>query len=61
MILRSVGIAGAIVVLLAVSSALTLLPALLAIVGPRVDPLAIRRVVPRDDRRRPLGPARPLR
>src|SRR5215212_1700635 len=53
MILRSVGIAGAIVVLLAASSALTLLPALLAIVGPRVDALAIRRVVPRDD---PNGP-----
>src|SRR6185369_5417285 len=53
MILRSVGIAGAIVVLLAASSALTLLPALLAIVGPRIDALAIRRVVPRDD---PDGP-----
>jgi RND superfamily putative drug exporter len=53
MILRSVGIAGAIVVLLAATSALTLLPALLAIVGPRVDALAIRRVVPRDD---PDGP-----
>jgi RND superfamily putative drug exporter len=53
MILRSVGIAGAIVVLLAASSALTLLPALLAIVGARVDALAIRRVVPRDD---PNGP-----
>ena len=53
MILRSVGIAGAIVVLLAASSALTLLPAVLAIVGPRVDALAIRRVVPRDD---PDGP-----
>ncbi len=53
MILRSVGIAGAIVVLLAASSALTLLPALLAIVGPRVDALAIRPVVPRDD---PNGP-----
>ena len=53
MILRSVGIAGAIVVLLAASSALTLLPALLAIVGPRIDALAIRRVVPRDD---PNGP-----
>jgi RND superfamily putative drug exporter len=49
MILRSVGIAGAIVVLLAGSSALTLLPALLAIVGLRIDALAIRRVVPRDD------------
>ncbi len=53
MILRSVGIAGAIVVLLAASSALTLLPALFAIVGPRVDAFAIRRVVPRDD---PNGP-----
>ncbi|TMQ04139.1 MAG: hypothetical protein E6J90_52200, partial [Deltaproteobacteria bacterium] len=53
MILRSVGIAGAIVVLLAASSALTLLPALLAIVGSRIDALAIRRVVPRDD---PNGP-----
>ncbi len=53
MILRSVGIAGAVVVLLAAASALTLLPALLAIVGPRIDALAIRRVVPRDD---PNGP-----
>ncbi|HET7029165.1 MAG TPA: MMPL family transporter [Candidatus Limnocylindrales bacterium] len=53
MILRSVGIAGAIVVLLAGSAALTLLPAVLAIVGPRIDRLAIRRVVPRDD---PNGP-----
>jgi putative drug exporter of the RND superfamily len=53
MILRSVGIAGAIVVLLAAASALTLLPALLAIVGARIDALAIRRVVPRDD---PNGP-----
>ena len=53
MILRSVGIAGAIVVFLAGISALTLLPALLAIVGGRIDALAIRRVVPRDD---PDGP-----
>ena len=53
MILRSVGIAGAIVVFLAGISALTLLPALLAIVGTRIDALAIRRVVPRDD---PDGP-----
>ncbi|MBA2718791.1 MAG: MMPL family transporter [Chloroflexi bacterium] len=53
MILRSVGIAGAIVVLLAAVSALTLLPAILAIVGARIDRLAIRRVVPRDD---PNGP-----
>jgi RND superfamily putative drug exporter len=43
MILRSVGIAGAVVVALAVASALTLLPALLAILGPRIDLLAIRR------------------
>ena len=47
MILRSVGIAGAIVVGLAVASALTLLPAILAIVGTRIDRLAIRRVSPR--------------
>ena len=53
MILRSVGIAGAIVVFLAVASAVTLLPALLAIVGTRIDALAIRRTVPRDD---PNGP-----
>jgi RND superfamily putative drug exporter len=49
MILRSVGIAGAIVVGLAVVSALTLLPAILAIVGTRIDRLAIRRVSPRPD------------
>jgi RND superfamily putative drug exporter len=53
MILRSVGIAGAIVVFLAVVSALTLLPAILAIVGTRIDALAIRRVTPSDD---PNGP-----
>jgi RND superfamily putative drug exporter len=47
MILRSVGIAGAIVVGLAVASALTLLPAILAILGPRIDRLAIRPVAPR--------------
>jgi RND superfamily putative drug exporter len=44
MILRSVGIAGAIVVGLAVLAALTLLPAGLAIVGERIDRLAVRRV-----------------
>jgi RND superfamily putative drug exporter len=49
MILRSVGIAGAIVVGLAVASALTLLPAILVIVGARIDRLAIRRVAPRPD------------
>ena len=47
MILRSVGIAGAIVVGFAVVSALTLLPAVLAIVGTRIDRLAIRRVAAR--------------
>ncbi len=44
MILRSVGIAGAIVVGLAVLSALTLLPALLTILGPRIDRFAVRKV-----------------
>ena len=44
MILRSVGIAGAIVVGLAVASALTLLPAVLTILGARVDRFAVRRV-----------------
>jgi putative drug exporter of the RND superfamily len=42
MILRSVGVAGAIVVGLAVASALTLLPAILALLGPRVDALPVR-------------------
>ncbi len=44
MILRSVGLAGAVVVGLAVLAALTLLPALLAVLGPRLDSLAVRRV-----------------
>jgi RND superfamily putative drug exporter len=44
MILRSVGIAGAVVVGLAVAAALTLLPALLVIIGPHLDRFAIRRV-----------------
>ena len=48
MILRSVGIAGAIVVGLAVLAALTLLPAILAIVGERIDRFAIRTVRPAD-------------
>ena len=60
MILRSVGIAGAIVVGLAVLSALTLLPALLAIVGdadrPVRGPPGGRSAT---GHRRPLGPARP--
>src|SRR3954462_8181279 len=44
MILRSVGIAGAIVVGLAVAAALTLLPALFALVGTRLDTLRVRHV-----------------
>jgi len=44
MILRSVGIAGAIVVGFGVTAALTLLPALLALVGTRLDSLRVRRV-----------------
>ncbi|MEO8229900.1 MAG: MMPL family transporter [Chloroflexota bacterium] len=48
-ILRSVGIAGAIVVGLAVASALTLLPAILGALGPRVDALRIRRTDAGDD------------
>jgi RND superfamily putative drug exporter len=46
MILRSVGIAGSLVVALAVASALTLLPAVLAVVGPRLESLSVRRVLP---------------
>ena len=44
MILRSVGIAGAMVVGLAVAAALTLLPAILAILGTRIDRWSVRRV-----------------
>jgi RND superfamily putative drug exporter len=44
MILRSVGIAGAVVVALAVASALTLLPALLTVIGTRLDALRVRKV-----------------
>ena len=43
MFLRSVGIAGVIVVVISVVAALTLLPALLALIGHRIDALAIRR------------------
>jgi putative drug exporter of the RND superfamily len=49
MILRSVGIAGAVVVVLAVSAALTLLPALLAVIGTRLDALRVRSVAVRSD------------
>jgi RND superfamily putative drug exporter len=44
MILRSVGIAGALVVGLAVVAALTLLPAVLTVIGPRIDRFAVRRI-----------------
>ena len=53
MILRSVGIAGAIVVFFAVAAAMTLLPALLALFGGHLDRSAIRQV---DGRRRADGP-----
>jgi RND superfamily putative drug exporter len=42
MVLRSVGIAGAVVVGLAVAAALTLLPATLAVLGPRIDAAPVR-------------------
>ena len=42
MVLRSVGIAGALVVAFAVAAALTLLPAGLAILGPRIDAFPVR-------------------
>ena len=41
MIMRSLGLAGAIVVVLAVAAALTLLPALLGILGPRINALPV--------------------
>jgi Predicted drug exporters of the RND superfamily len=53
MILRSVGIAGAIVVGATGAAALTLLPAVLAILGTRLDRLAVRRVTVTPD---PDGP-----
>ncbi|MBA2558024.1 MAG: MMPL family transporter, partial [Chloroflexi bacterium] len=59
MILRSVGLAGAIVVGLAVVAALTLLPAVLAILGPRVDALSISALLGRV-RIRPAARMRPL-
>jgi RND superfamily putative drug exporter len=43
MFMRSIGVAGVIVVFVSVSAALTLLPALLGVLGSRVDRLAIRR------------------
>ncbi len=56
MVLSSVGVAGAIVVGLAVVAALTLLPATLAIVGPRIDVLSIRQLWARV-RGRPVAPS----
>ncbi|HTS15340.1 MAG TPA: MMPL family transporter, partial [Candidatus Sulfotelmatobacter sp.] len=47
MILRSVGVAGAIVVGLAVLAALTLLPAVLAVLGPRLGALSVRSLLRR--------------
>jgi RND superfamily putative drug exporter len=51
MILRSVGIAGAIVLGVGVLAALTLLPALLAVIGTHLDDFRVRRVaaVPHED------------
>ena len=43
MFMRSIGVAGVVVVFVSVSAALTLLPALLGVLGPRVNRLAIRR------------------
>ena len=44
MVLRSVGVAGAIVVGLAVVAAVTLLPAVLSVIGPRIDSLRLPRL-----------------
>ncbi len=57
MILRSVGIAGAIVVGMAALAALTLLPAGLGLLGPRLERLSIRGRAGRQ-RRTPRSPAR---
>ncbi|HET7478300.1 MAG TPA: MMPL family transporter [Rubrobacteraceae bacterium] len=43
MFMRSIGVAGVIVVFVSVSAALTLLPALLGVIGARINALAIRR------------------
>lgn len=43
-ILRSIGIAGAITVAIAVAASVTLMPAILSLLGPRVNRLAIRRL-----------------
>ncbi len=43
MFMRSIGVSGVLVVLLSVTAALTLLPAVLAILGPKVNALSVRR------------------
>ncbi|MBD0355593.1 MAG: MMPL family transporter [Rubrobacter sp.] len=43
MFLRSIGVAGAFVVLFSVAAAMTLLPAVLAVLGPKVNALPVRR------------------
>src|ERR687896_1702538 len=43
MFMRSIGVAGVVVVFVSVAAALTLLPALLGVLGPRINRLAIRR------------------
>jgi putative drug exporter of the RND superfamily len=43
MFMRSIGVAGVVVVFVSVSAALSLLPALLGVLGPKVNRLAIRR------------------
>ena len=43
MFIRSIGVAGVLVVFVSVSAALTLLPAVLSVLGPRVNALAVRR------------------
>src|SRR4029450_12137854 len=53
--LRSMGIAGALVVALSVLAALTLLPAVLGVLGPRIDAFAIGRLA-RAARRTSTGP-----
>ncbi|MFC8571784.1 MMPL family transporter [Streptomyces sp. NPDC057245] len=51
--LRSLAYAGISVVVLAAASALLVLPALLAVLGPRIDALDVRRLVRRGSRRTP--------
>src|ERR687893_526683 len=43
MFMRSIGVAGVVVVFVSVSAALTLMPALLGVLGPRINRFAIRR------------------